>query len=288
MRHHLSAGQKISFYLGYFFHKVFLNWFEVERPKLGMFLYELKYSLMKFADYESQVPGPSGISQVETRFGRFKIRPGTSDMAMVSPAFERRDVGYFLKIIAGLLADGKKVLFLDIGADIGTFSVIVGNRFKGNGGLFITAFEPSASSFALLRENLKLNGLEAELVNTALWSEDGKELNFIFDPEKPGSSGLHASGERNTSQKVITATLDTVIGERIASFDAFVLKMDVEGVEEDILRGAERLIGSGKEIYLLVEDFIRPKIMDYLEETGARFITKLTPYNSFWKYEKSR
>ncbi len=284
MRFRFPVSQKAAFYFSYFLHKVLLNWFEVKRPRLGMFLYEIRYSLMKFKDYESQIPSPMGISEVETRFGLFRIRPGTSDMVNTSPAFERRDVNYLLKIIDGLLAKDMNVLFLDIGSDIGTFSVIVGNHFKNNPKLRAIAFEPSKSNYALLKQNVQdLNGLNVELINTALWSQDGKELDFRFNPDKPGTSGLKVPGG---GEKIITTRLDTVLKDRMDSFDAFVLKMDVEGAEEDILRGAQALIASGKTVYIMLEDFVRPEIAGYMEKTGAGFLTKLTPYNSFWKYEK--
>ncbi|MDA8091425.1 MAG: FkbM family methyltransferase [Nitrospiraceae bacterium] len=276
--------QKMLFYWSYFIHKALFNWIEVKRPRVGMFLYELRYSLMKFIDYESQIPSPAAIVEIETRFGRFRIRPGTSDMVNTSPAFERRDVNYLLALLARLLERDMNVLFLDIGADIGTFSVIAGNRFKNNPRMRIMAFEPSTSNFSLLKENVRdLNGLKAELVNTALWSEDGLEMDFGFNPGMPGTSGLIKSSG-GAHEKVITRKLDSVLEDCIHSFDAFVLKMDVEGAEEEILKGAGSLIGSGKEIHILIEDFVRPEIVDYLEKTGARFITKLTPYNSFWEY----
>ena len=287
MRFRFPFSQKFAFYLSYFIYKVFFIWFEVKSPKLKMFLYEIRYSLMKFVDYESQIPSPPGISEVETRFGKFRIRPGTSDMVNASPAFERRDVNHLLGLLEGLLANGKKVLFLDIGSDIGTFSVTVGNRFRNVPSLKVIAFEPSRFSFSLLKENMTANGLEkADLVNAALWSEDGKEMDFTFNPAMPGTSGLMA-GSRG-GEKLVTARLDSLLEDRIASFDSIVLKMDVEGAEEEILRGAQALIGSGKEIFILVEDFVRPRIVGYLERTGALFLTKLTPYNSFWRYGKQR
>ena len=77
--------------------------------------------------------------------------------------------------------------------------------------------------------------------------------------------------------KIDASRLYSVLKDRIPPFGAIVLKMDVEGAEEEILKGAQALIGSGKDIYILVEDFIRPRIVEYLEQTGARFLTKLTP-----------
>lgn len=280
--------QKALFYLSYFLHKTVSVWFEVRRPRLRMFVYEMIYSAMKIVDYSYQYPSPFGTSQVDTRFGRFRIRPRTSDMANVSPAFERRDVDYLLRLLGRLKDKDRRILFLDVGADLGTYTVTAGNALRGYGAHHIMAFEPTASSFSLLEENIALNGLgdKAEAVNTALFSEEGLELGIEVSTSAPGTSGLRpASGGKNTHvEKVTTTTLDAVLGREGASgFDAIVIKMDVEGAETDILKGAEETIGSGREIFLLVEDFVKPDIVDYLEKTGWEFLAKLTAYNSWWR-----
>jgi len=277
---------KFLFYWDYFFRKVFGIWFEVKRPRLKMFVYEMLYSARKFLDYESMYPSPFNVSSVETVFGKFKVRPGTVDMSNVSPAFERRDVDHLLKLIGGLLSDGKKVLFLDIGADLGTYSVTVGNRFASSGSVGLMAFEPSASSFAFLKENVTLNGLEgsATLCNAALWDADGLELEFAFNPHAPGSSSVSASG----GEKVTTSKLDTVLKTNASKYDAIVIKLDVEGAEEKVLEGARETLSSGMDVYLLVEDFVEPAIISYLERTGWEFLAKKTQYNSFWHFSAAK
>ncbi len=288
MRFTYPLGQKVLFYLGYFFRKVFCLWFEVKRPKLKMFIYEMIYSAKKLADYKALYVSPFATNTVETVFGIFRIRPGTTDMSTVSPAFERPDVDYLLRLLGRLRDEGKKVLFLDIGAALGTFTVTVGNRLSDYPGLLVMAFEPSASSFKLLKENIRLNGLEqkAEAFNFPLYSEDGLELEFAFSAENPGGSGLKAQGAERV-EKVTARTLDAVLAERTVDYDAAVMKIDVEGVECDVLKGARETLSSGKEFYILVEDFINPDIIACLEQEGAAFMAKLTPYNSFWKLKRS-
>jgi FkbM family methyltransferase len=274
--------EKLLFYLDYFYRKVFALWFEVKSPRLKMFVYEMLYSARKLVNYASMYPSPFRVDHVETVFGSFWVRPGTVDMSNVSPAFERRDVDYLLALIDGLVSGGKRVLFLDVGADLGTYSVTVGNRFVESGRLGLAAFEPAASSFAVLRENVAHNGLEgmASLHNVALWDKDGEVLEFAFNKSAPGSSGVSEAG----GEKVNTATLDTVLGPGWAGhYDALVMKMDVEGAERRVLQGARDTLALAKEVYLLVEDFVEPAIIAFLKEQGWEFLTKKTPYNSFWR-----
>jgi FkbM family methyltransferase len=284
---------KAAFYWSYFASKVFRLWFEVKRPRLRMFLYEMLYSSAKLLKPTSLLPSPFRVDFVETVFGKFKVRPGTVDMANASPAFERKDLDYLLNLIGELRGRAKKVLFLDIGADIGTFSVTVGNRFKPSGIVKAMAFEPAPTSFDILEENIRLNGLEGvtDLCNFALYDRDGLELDFSFNVDAPGSSGIRtgqADVIGHTGQKVRTRTLDSVLKDGLADYGAVVFKMDVEGVEREVLEGSRRVIqtarDSGIEIYLVVEDFIKPSIVAYLEGSGAEFLAKLTPYNSWWRY----
>ena len=284
MNFRYKTSDRVAFYAGYFFYKVFLNWFEVRRPRLRMFLYEMMYSAAKVFDYNALVPTPFDDDTVVTRFGTFRIRTRTVDMSNVSPAFERRDVNYMLRLLDSLRVGGKRILFMDIGADIGTFSVTVGNHLKGYAGLRIHAFEPSPTSFGILGENIRLNGLEGctALHNVALYSKDNVEMEFHFNPVAPGSSGLTLEGVAAEKTTVRARTLDAVLGGEVASYDALVLKIDVEGVEADVLDGACALLASGRDVYLMVEDFIKPSIVGYLEAHGAQFLCKLTPYNSWW------
>lgn len=283
-----SLTDKATFYWSYFVSKVFCVWFEVEKPKIRMFLYEMLYSSSKFFDRAALPPSPFDTDTVVTRFGTFRIRPRTVDMVNCSPAFERRDVDYLLKLIQRLGRQGRKMLFLDIGADIGTFTVTVGNRFRDYDNLHLMAFEPASSSFALLKENVAINGLDkkVDVFNFALFNEDNLQLEFCFNRKAPGSSGLKMpSGSGMNHEKVLARTLDSATEGVRSGYDVLIFKMDVEGVEREVLKGAVKTLASGKDIFLLVEDFVDPAITSYLEDIGASFLSKLTPYNSWWQYK---
>jgi len=275
---------KARFYLNYFLNKTVRIWFEVRRPKLRMFAYEMIYTIPKFFNYAAMVPSPFNVKLVETVFGRFEVRPHTVDMSNASPAFERDDIDHIIGIISGLLDDGKRVLFLDVGSDIGTFCVSVANKFKNDQRFSAIAFEPS-ESFHILKRNLELNGLThcCEPVNLALFDQAGLELDFNFDPKAPGSSCISSGC---SSYKVITTTIDDSLGDRLNAVDVLVIKIDVEGVESRVLMGGANSLRKAPTVELMVEDFVNPEIIGYLEKIGAGFRAKLTPYNSFWSIEK--
>ena len=120
-------------------------------------------------------------------------------------------------------------LFVDVGANIGVYSLIALER-----GAETIAVEPNPRSAARIREHLALNGYEAALVEKALadapgtrhMTEDLDSLNHLLPPEE--SRGL----------EVEVTTLDALLGDRIASG----VKIDVEGAELLVLQGAERAL----------------------------------------------
>ncbi|MDA8078246.1 MAG: FkbM family methyltransferase [Nitrospiraceae bacterium] len=287
---HFSPKDKIAFYWNYFSSKVIFLWFEVKRPKTTVFLYEIIYSFLKIFNRSSLFPSPFSTSLVVTRFGAFRIRPHTVDMSNCSPAFERKDIDYLLKTMEGLIREGERILFFDIGADIGTFTVTLGNRYRGYENLSIMAFEPALSSYEILKENISLNDLsgKAVLFNFALFSKDNVKLEFQFNSNAPGSSGIKMSMGGDAVNEIVPAkTLDAVVENSLDGYDVLIFKMDVEGAEIEVLKGALKALNSGKKIILLVEDFVNPAIIEYLQGIGADFLCKLTPYNSWWHYRRS-
>ncbi len=280
-----SLVDKISFYFSYFFYKLIIP-IEVISPKLKMWWYEFIYSLAKFKDYEISVPWNYSTDIIKTNFGTYKIRVNTSDAANVSPAFERRDINYLLKLIQRLLNKNKKVLFLDVGGDLGSYSVLVANRFDKNS-VHVKCFEPIEESCSLIKENIGLNNSEAQVDvhPVALVDEDRDNVEMRLNTATPGSSSMKNDVDADCRVvKINTRKLDTILFNKVSDYDTIVIKIDVEGVEKDVILGAQQLLKSNKEVYVMVEDFINPEIINYLEESGWSFLAKVTSYNSWWIY----
>ena len=110
--------------------------------------------------------------------------------------------------------------------------------------------------------------------------EQQDHLRICLNTLAPGSSSVKGEGEEVLVQ---ADRLDHLLEGRTGGFDAVVLKIDVEGVEEIVLRGASGLLEQGIETHLMVEDFIDRSIVTYLEESGWEFEGKVTDYNSWWR-----
>jgi FkbM family methyltransferase len=286
----LSRAAKVRFYAAYFGYHVIGVWFEVRRPRLRAGAYTMLYVVTRLLRRPSLVAGPSAVGILETRFGHFRVRPQTSDIMLASPAFERLDVNHLVRTLEAARREGRRFLFVDVGSGIGTYSVIVGNRFRSDDG-DIVAFEPLSSE--LLRENLLLNDLlhRVEVHDIALGDREAGTVEMVFEPSSPSSGSARRVGAVAHGTSVATVpitTMDAALGDRARLFDLVVMKLDVEGLETEVLRGAAGTLRTSPQVLLLVEDFVDGSVVEHLRSIGARCIAKVTPYNSWWELRNAK
>lgn len=194
-----------------------------------------------------------------TPYGRFKIRRGTNDLAILRAEQE---------IWNEFMVDGD--VFVDAGAHIGKYSIMLSQRFKK-----IIAVEANPINFQTLVENIKLNrAYNVKPIQRALWSEDNKNLN-IFTPEVNwGSASLKKEFIEMQGMKIIsraqvrTITLNTLL-ELEAVKDIDLMKLDLEGAEYEALQGLN-----------LNRHTVRKMIFEALNQKYAsRIITYLQTFN---------
>lgn len=283
-----ATPQRRAFVLTYVLSKTLFFWRDVHRPRFRLFLYEIVYSLCRATNRPPLALRWLQLDRVSTVFGVFNIRPGTIDAACVSPAFERPDLDHLLSRLRERLSAGRSVMFLDVGADVGTYAVSVVNSLRELGDIRAVAFEPSRSSCEFLRWNLCDNGLETLVTPRQLALGDGSITSAFlrFNPREPGGSALNPFPQQGTEpEEVLVSTIDAELAAPAAP-DVLALKLDVEGAEIAVLDGAKATLAAAREVLLLVEDFVDDSIVGYLEKSGWSFEIKLTPYNSFWSMHR--
>jgi FkbM family methyltransferase len=135
--------------------------------------------------------------------------------------------------------------FFDVGANIGTVTIPVAMT-----GAECLAFEPAPANAARLAENAELNRLgNVTVVEAAMWSESGTVALWVEGAEGSGTSRVVACGDGTI--EVPAATLDRFAGGGAAAPD--LLKIDVEGAELEVLRGAEATLAAGRVREVFIE-----------------------------------
>jgi FkbM family methyltransferase len=125
---------------------------------------------------------------------------------------------------------------LEVGANIGVFTVPLA-RFVGPGGKVI-AFEPQRIMFQMLCGNLALNAIDNVFAqNSAVGRSTGSITVPSVDYAKPGNFGAVSLAGSREGEIVPLVTIDS-----LALPSCHLIKIDVEGMELDVLEGATGML----------------------------------------------
>ena len=146
------------------------------------------------------------------------VRHGTPDVAALGEVFYERQYEPPGTVAAFLDGLERPPAILDLGANVGYFTLYASHRFPGSR---IVAFEPDHANAELMRRTLRANGLDCELVEAAASTSDG-EVSFVQGGFT--LSRIDAGGEP-------VAAVDVL--RRLREFD--LAKIDIEGAEWALL-----------------------------------------------------
>ena len=162
----------------------------------------------------------------------------TLSPGVVGGFYEQRESEVFERLVQH--AD----VFFDVGANIGLYSVLGCARQPR---LEVRAFEAVSENRDILRRNLELNGCSGRvsIEPEAVSDETGTAILSL------ASSGTHSlsRGDGGPTREVTTMTLDDFLQSGSARPD--LLKIDVEGHESAVLKGAEILLSQAAPTVLM-------------------------------------
>ena len=130
-------------------------------------------------------------------------------------------------------------VFYDIGANVGYYTCAALQNGVGS----VYAFEPDPAAAAVLRLNLCLNALadaSCQVMELALGFEAGSGVFYRSHVSNSGRSGFHPRDAVATFEVPIEQIDALIAGSRVRA--ATVVKIDVEGLEHQVLLGAQRLL----------------------------------------------
>lgn len=138
---------------------------------------------------------------------------------------------------------------VDVGANIGLYTLALARAVGPAGWVF--AFEPEPKNFLMLQRNLVLNGCaNVGAFRTAVCRSSGCVRLHLSDSNSGDHRVYPVPGEgRDSFVNIPAVSLDDFLAGGEVNF----LKVDVQGAELDVLRGAQRLIASQPRLAMLVE-----------------------------------
>lgn len=170
-------------------------------------------------------------------------------------------------------------VFYDIGANVGAYSLVACKFF--NSRIKIYAFEPAFPTFPLLCKNILLNNCQESIIPLPIALSDKTAVgSFNYHDLIEGSSG-HAFGEAIDykgdgfepvyGQPMLSFRLDDLIKQFHLPIPNHI-KIDVDGTEFNILKGAEKTLQTVNSILMeLVEE---EEITEFLAHKGLKFFSK--------------
>jgi FkbM family methyltransferase len=168
-------------------------------------------------------------------------------------------------------------VFWDIGANVGVYSLYAALRSVAT-----VAFEPSSGNYYLLNRNIEINHMGDRISALCLAFDDSTRLEF-FNMRDTALGGAHrtfAHGESQRGESFVPAFSQSMVGFAVDQFieqfaPAFPthIKVDVDGGELRIVRGARRTIADRRVQSVLIElDASRPdycgEVMEEMHRAG--------------------
>ena len=182
-----------------------------------------------FRDLRDRVAPLSGVHEMQGGF-RMALRPrdnGFERHMFFHGTYEPATIALFNRLIK----PGDTVI--DIGANLGVMTLAAA-KLVGETGKVI-AFEPHPGIFARLQENVRLNGFPNVAIHQcALGSQPGKLTLYDRPAIGIGGASLVSGAGGQPSAEVQVSRLDDIL---VGAAPAFI-KMDVEGFEVEVLKGA--------------------------------------------------
>jgi FkbM family methyltransferase len=153
------------------------------------------------------------------------------------------------EIIKKWLVDGD--LAVDCGANVGLMTALMASAVGDKG--HVLAVEASPSTYDSLSRVVQALGLhQVQAINRCVSDRDGEVLFRHDDLHSESSAVVRDSEQRPVGSVVVgSASLQSLLGASATT--PALIKIDVEGAEPDVLKGARQFLHSGNPPLLIIE-----------------------------------
>jgi FkbM family methyltransferase len=213
---------------------------------------------------------PTGLTLIEVQGSKMYIDTqdiGVAPYLLLWGVYEKNETAVFQKIVK------QGMTVVDVGANIGYYTLMAAQLVGDTGTVF--AFEPDKRNFEILSRNVALNGCSnVILVPKAVSAKSGRERLFV----DKNNLGGHSLSKTNVN-------VDSVLMVEVTSLDEFfektrkeidVIKLDIQGLEMNALRGMEKTIKNSWNLVILSE--LWPNGLKNAGSSAEEFLEKLRQY----------
>lgn len=163
-------------------------------------------------------------------------------------------------------------VMVDIGANVGSHCITLAKYLGETSRVY--AFEPHPNTFRLLQENMRLNSLNnLEIYNYALGETDGE----VFFTNKRQDDINRVVLETDTDEELLKVPMRRLDSFEFAHSPITLIKIDAEGYELYIFRGAEIALSNAQFLHLEAYEpnfqqfgYSLHDIVDFLDARGWR------------------
>jgi FkbM family methyltransferase len=178
----------------------------------------------------------SGIWHIDMADGSRMLVPKSTASTWVA-AFSGSYDDEFLALIRPYLTPG--TFSIDVGACFGFYAIRLGRWAP------VLSFEPLLGNVEILLRNAALNRIPALTVMNFGLSDEATQVRMDTEQHGIGNGAIHTGGAPGLQASAIVETrpLDRVeLPEALSQLRCTVVKLDVEGYEMNVLRGAQAFI----------------------------------------------
>ena len=183
------------------------------------------------------------------------------------------------KLILKINKSYKNSSFIDIGANIGNHSVYFSEIFEN-----VHSFEPNPIVYPILKANSEIY----KNIKTYKLGLGNKEAKEFLKINKVNLGASHVRRHFSNAKPYFESSYDIQI--EITKLDLLIsslgnvslLKLDIEGMEYEALKGARQVIFKYKPVIqfeLLSQNLLRPKVFSLLENIGYEFFEIVNDYD---------
>ena len=212
------------------------------------------------------------LKTVETQFGKIIININDKFIGksfLNQKYWGLQDIEVISKLIEFKCKKKNKIVFYDVGANIGTHSIALSNIFKNK--IVIRAFEAQSNIYEMFNQSIRINNLNnIELYHNAV-SDKNNEIIKIDLPDYSKHNnfgGLELFKPFQNSDNVQMQKSGIFEDVKTIKLDIFneevdFIKIDVEGMENLVLKGSKNLIVNHRPFIFM--ELFKSKLEDVTE-----------------------